>query len=131
MDFPYVRIQSGLFGPIVTLDIYARDGTCVSMEAYVDSGATYSIFRADRAEILGLKLHQGRKTLIIVGDGNEIPVYLFRLPVRFAGHSFIAIIGFSKKLGVGFNLLGRRGFFDKFRICFNDRAKLIQTTFLS
>lgn len=130
MDFPYLIIQPGLYGPMLTLEVWNLNGNWTSFEAYVDSGATYSIFDADSAAILGLEITQGRKSAIIVGDGNRIPVYLFQLPVRFSGHSFRATIGFSKKLGVGFNLLGRHSFFNHFRICFNDKERLLQTTYL-
>lgn len=131
MDFPYLMVQPGLYGPIVTLDVCGRQGNWINTEAYVDSGATYSIFDADTAAILGFQLNQGRKMFIVVGDGNRIPVYLFQLPVNFSGYKFRATIGFSEKLGVGFNLLGRHSFFDKFRVCFNDRERLLQTTYLA
>lgn len=130
MEFPYLVIPPGLHGPIITMEIWGRQRKWIGLEAYVDSGATYSIFDADSAVILGLDLPKGRRTLIVVGDGNKIPVFLFQLPVRFAGHSFKATIGFSQKLGVGFNLLGRQSFFDRFRICFNDKEKILQTTYL-
>ena len=35
------------------------------------------------------------------------------------------------ELRVGFNLLGRAGFFDRFTMCFNDRARLLTATRLS
>ena len=48
----------------------------------------------------------------------------------FQGHphtpslwSLIAPIGFSELLGVGFNILGRTGIFDKFQVCFNDHDR--------
>ena len=34
-------------------------------------------------------------------------------------------IGFSERLGVGFNLLGRSGVFNQFEVCFNDRARRV------
>jgi len=39
---------------------------------------------------------------------------------------FPADIGFSKQLGIGFNLLGRRSFFDRFKICFDDGKKFVE-----
>ena len=42
--------------------------------------------------------------------------------------SFNAVIGFSQKLGVGFNLLGRRSIFERFVIVFDDNKK--QITFI-
>ena len=89
--------------------------------AFVDSGATYSIFASKEAEGLGIEMKQGKRTMVVVGDGSYIPVYLFKIPVSIGDIEFIAEIGFSDRLGVGFNLLGRRDFFNVFKVCFNDR----------
>jgi hypothetical protein len=126
MKFDYVEIGSGIFAPIVTLEIF--NGEWIGFQAYVDSGASYSLFHADAAKILGIDYKTGRKVYITVGDGRRIPTYIFKLPVKFSNLKFKAIIGFSKKLGVGFNLLGRADFFDRFKICFSDRNKVLQTT---
>jgi len=39
---------------------------------------------------------------------------------------FEAVIGFSEGLGIGFNIMGRKDFFEKFRVCFNDKTDMIQ-----
>jgi len=36
-----------------------------------------------------------------------------------------APIGFSERLGVGFNLLGRKGIFEHFKVCFSDKERRI------
>jgi len=36
-----------------------------------------------------------------------------------------AEIGFSERLGVGFNLLGRKNIFDLFKVCFSDREEKV------
>lgn len=127
MRFSYREFSRGQFVPIVNLEVWS-DGRWIGLEAYVDSGATYSIFHTDVAEILSLDYRQGRKIMVRVGDGKQIPVYLHKLPVQFAGHKFTAVIGFSQSLGVGFNLLGRIDFFDRFRICFNDKERFLDAT---
>jgi hypothetical protein len=129
MRYPYREIAKGLLAPIVELQIWSS-GKWVDLDAYVDSGATYTIFGSDTAEILGINLRSGRRMMIRVGDGKLMPVYLHRLPVQFSGHKFTATIGFSESLGVGFNILGRISFFDRFRVCFNDKERVIDTTFL-
>jgi len=129
MKFYYRELSKGQFAPIVNLEVWS-DGRWIGIEAYVDSGATYSIFHTDVAEIMSLDYRQGRKIMIRVGDGKQIPVYLHKLPVQFAGHKFTAVIGFSQSLGVGFNLLGRVDFFDRFRICFNDKENFLEASYL-
>lgn len=126
MEFPYLEIDHREFAPIVPVEI--RGLIWISFEAYIDTGASCSIFHTDRAEVLGLNYRKGKKFYVKVGDGGLIPVYLHVLPVRFSGIEFKAPIGFSKELGVGFNLLGRAGFFEKFRICFNDRYRKVEVT---
>lgn len=95
------------------------------MEGYVDSGASVSIFHADRAEILGILYRDGRLLHLTVGDGGLLEVFLCRVPVRLGADYFTAEIGFSSHLGVGFNLIGRRTFFERFRVCFDDRRRFL------
>jgi hypothetical protein len=92
--------------------------------AFVDSGATCSIFASKEAEALGIEINKGKRTMVVVGDGSYIPVYLFRIPGSIGEIEFSFEIGFSERLGVGFNLLGRRDIFDIFRVCFSGREKM-------
>jgi predicted aspartyl protease len=120
--FPY-KTYRGFPCPIVTVRLNGFD-----VEAYVDSGAFYSIFSAYEAEVVGIDFKKGKSNHIIVGDGNTIPVYFHTLPITIGNVTFNAVIGFSQKLGVGFNLLGRRSIFEKFVIVFDDSKK--QITFI-
>lgn len=129
MNFPYLQLAPDLYAPIVPLEVWSR-GRWIVQEGYVDSGATLSIFGEESARLLGIQIRRGKRLSVRVGDGKDISVYVHVLRVRFAGVVFNASIGFSEELGVGVNLLGRKNFFEKFRICFNDRHKVVQTTLL-
>jgi len=48
--------------------------------------------------------------------------------VSLAGQEFEATIGFSKGLGVGFHILGRKTIFDRFGIYFNEKEKYVEFT---
>ena len=100
----------------------------MAMEAYVDSGASFSIFGSDRADLLGVDYKRGTPVHLVVGDGDSLEVFLHKVSVEFAGTEFVAEIGFSHELGIGFNLLGRKSFFDRFRICFDDRHRRLDVT---
>lgn len=121
MTFPYIDNE-----PIIPLDIQSTSGEWISFHAYVDSGAGYSVFHSDHAEVLGLKLEKGRKIFLTVGDGAQIPAYIHKVAVKFAGKQFIAEIAFSSSLGVGTNLLGLASFFDRFLICLNHKKKFVE-----
>ena len=125
MKFPYLEVSKDNFAPIITFEICAGQ-RWISLEAYIDSGATYSIFHVDTAGLLDIDYQEGKKILITVGDGGVIPVYLHKLPVRFAGLEFDAIVGFSKSLGVGFNLLGRAGFLRNLESVLTTEIKLLR-----
>jgi hypothetical protein len=63
--------------------------------------------------------------MIVVGDGSYIPTYFHDLSLKIGQHEIIAPIGFSERLGVGFNVLGRTGIFDRFQVCFNDHTRKV------
>jgi len=92
--------------------------------AYVDSGSFYSIFDDKVAEILDINLTEGEKVLAVVGDGSFIPIYLHKVGIKIGEDEFGMKIGFSSKLGVGFNLLGM-DIFDQYRVIFDNRAKKV------
>jgi hypothetical protein len=92
---------------------------------FVDSGATFSMLSVDEAARMGIDWRTGRHQMIVVGDGSYIPTFIHDLPVQIGGMQFTAPIGFSERLGVGFNLLGRAGVFTQFEVCFNDLARKV------
>jgi predicted aspartyl protease len=90
------------------------------VEVYVDSGAAYTVLHARIADGIGFDYRTGRRIYLQVGDGSFIPVYLHDLEIQLGTGRFIGEVGFSEKLSVGFNLLGRRSIFNRFKICFHE-----------
>ena len=117
----------GRYAPIVYLQAWTGN-RWLYLQAYVDSGASWSIFHVDVAQLLGIKLNRVKRRYVSLGNGSVLPVHLARLKVRFAGEEFTVPAGFSDALRMGFNLMGRAGFFDRFLMCFNDRARLLTVT---
>ncbi len=62
---------------LVEVQIINKNRTVRTL-AYLDTGATYSVFHADFAEELGLDIFSGERKEITVGDGGMIPLYLFK-----------------------------------------------------
>lgn len=122
VEFPYMKDAQGRFAPIVYLQAWTGN-RWLYLQAYVDSGAFWSIFHIDVAQLLGVSLRRAKRQYIELGDGNVVPIYLQHIRVRFAGTVFQAPAAFSDSLRAGFNLLGRAGFFDRFEVTFNDRAR--------
>lgn len=124
MKYPYIYFE-GKFLPIVPIQLQGKNGV-VNFNAFIDTGASYSLFHADEAEVLGIKLEEGTREEMIVGDGRPLLVYVHHVPIMLAGKRFLAHIGFSKEIGVNMNIIGRRDIFDRFMICFKEYEKTIE-----
>lgn len=114
----------GRLVPMITVGI-SLGGVWYPVEVYVDSGAAYTVLRAQIAVAAGFGYLTGQRIFLQVGDGSFIPVSLHDLEVQLGAERFIDRIGFSERLGVAFNLLGRATIFDRFRICFLERQRLL------
>jgi hypothetical protein len=127
VDFPYLKDAQGRYAPIVYLQVWTGD-RWLYLQAYVDSGASWSVFHLDVAQLLGVKLARAKRRYVTLGNGSVLPIYLQRIKVRFAGEEFRVPAGFSDALRMGFNLMGRAGFFTRFAMSFNDRTRLLTVT---
>lgn len=124
VSFSY-KLQKMGWLPIIPLTL-ASSNAEIRTEAYVDSGAHYSIFQMELAYLLGLNQAHAKKKNFVVGDGNHISSYIYRLKVGIADSDFIAEIAFSEKLRIGFNLLGRKDVFTHYtEIAFQETKRKI------
>jgi len=110
--------------PLITVGVRLEE-KWYPVEVYVDSGAAYSILRAQIAEGVGFDYRKGEVIFAQVGDGSFIPVYLHDIEIQLGVKQFVGKVGFSEKLGVGFNLLGRMSIFEQFTICFMENDRVI------
>lgn len=124
VKFKY-KISKTLKMPIITVAIEFNK-KWFPIEAYVDSGATYSVFTAQIADYIGLSYREGLRKYVQVGNGALIPIYLHDLQIQVGKNRITVPIGFSEKLGINFNLIGRVGFFDYFKVCFDEKNYIIQ-----
>lgn len=111
--------------PLIPLGL-GFEGKWQRVEAYVDSGAFYSVFKVGFAAALGIEWQKGEKVYVQVGDGGLIPVYLHAVDLQLRQQRFSGQVGFSDHLGVSFNLIGRVPLFTYFEICFDDRQGVIR-----
>ncbi|MDI6788658.1 MAG: hypothetical protein QME51_09830 [Planctomycetota bacterium] len=122
--FPYV-FYHGMYSPIIPIGVKSASGWG-KLWAYIDSGSVYSIFRYEEAASLDINIESGEKKLVKVGDGDLISLYLHTLVLQISHQQFESNVGFSEGLKVGFNIIGRHGIFERFRICFNDSQHIVR-----
>jgi hypothetical protein len=122
-SFSYFKKSEQWF-PVI--DIFIKGpGVTDRFKALVDSGAAYSVFRADVAEHLGVNIKIG-KEIFLQGIGGRILGYLHNLEVGLDETNFFRCkIIFSEEFTVSFNILGRDNFFLPFLITFNEREKIL------
>ena len=125
MKFPYVEIGPNLHAPMVPVELWTGN-RWLWVEAYVDSGASCSIFHAEVRDLIRPAIARPRRITMGLGDGRVIPVDIYQVKVRFAGRQLTVPIGFSKRFGTRFNLLGRLGFFERFLFTFNERSRTLE-----
>lgn len=121
--FPYKLVENRYI-PLIPLILHGPLETKIRTQAFVDSGATFSIFSMDIAKSLMLNLKDARKQFFVVGEGSFIPAKVIKIPVQIGDEKIICDIAFSEKLNIGFNLFGRKGIFEYFdEIAFNEKKK--------
>ena len=119
IEFAYT-LHKGYLMPIIPIMVQKH-----KVWVYVDSGATFSMINAAEAVDLGIDWRNGRRQMVVVGDGSFIPVFIHNVPIEIDNTQITIPIGFSERLGVGFNLLGRTGVFNQFEVCFNDHTRKV------
>lgn len=120
VKFSYLK-KGRQFFPIadLTLKTYRSQ---ISLKALVDSGASYSVFRSEVADYLGINIEKG-KPMYLEGIGGRILGYMHNLLVYIGNRLFKCKVVFSRELTISFNILGRDNFFMPFLITFCEKAK--------
>jgi predicted aspartyl protease len=123
--FPY-KLLYRRWLPIIPVLLTWR-GLSLRSEAYLDSGAFYSIFKIGVAAQLGVDLSRGKERMFVVADGSFIPARIMKMPIEIGGKRKIADIAFSDRLNIGFNLLGRKDVFDAFdEVVFKESSREVE-----
>ncbi len=121
-EFSYLE-KDGQFFPVIELTLKKAQRE-ITVRALIDSGASFSVFRPEIAEELGITLERGKK-IYLTGIGGRILGYLHNVPVCLGNKNFICKIVFSPEFTVSFNLLGRNNFFSPFVISFLEKNRQI------
>lgn len=120
--FKYYYNGEGYF-PAIPFYVFTADKK-LKLHALIDSGATISVFKDEVAEQLEIEVEKG-KQIYLGGVGGRIKGYIHKLYLEIAGRKFSCPVIFSREYLVSFNLLGREAVFDRFRIIFEEKKKLL------
>jgi hypothetical protein len=121
-EFSYLK-KDGQYFPVVTVCLSWK-GRGIRLEALVDSGASFSVFRPEVARYLGIRLEDGER-VYLTGVGGRILGYVHEVLIKVGEETFVCKIAFSPEFTVSFNLLGRDNFFLPFKITFIEKDRKV------
>ncbi len=124
MKYEYV-LSEDRFHPIIPIKLKGNTDW-IEFKAYIDTGASFCLFHTNVAQILEIDIEKGEKIEMVMGDGDILTAHLHQVFVSIANKEFTAVIAFSKGLGTGFNIIGRKDIFENFIVCFNEKEKWIE-----
>ncbi len=120
--FEYLTLR-GRHYPLIPIRIYHGESS-IRTYALVDSGSTLSVFRAEIADSLGVSIEKGER-MVLQSANAPLVVYVHKLRAELNGESFQLRVAFSEDLLTSFNMLGREGFFERFRVIFSERERVL------
>lgn len=119
INFPYHKNTQDNYFPIVRLTAYYKN-YIARTSALIDSGASISVFNPEVSQQLHLNIYEG-KEIFLGGIGGRIKGYIHNVKLEVANKILTVPIVFSNEYGVSFNLLGRDGVFEHFKILFDEK----------
>lgn len=123
VSFPYLLKGQQAF-PVADITLTSAHQS-LTVKAMVDSGTSFSVFRADVLEYLRVPLLRGEATYL-EGIGGRILGYRHRVLACVGATRFPLAVVFSQELTVSFNLLGRDNFFQQFLVTFDERRRTVR-----
>lgn len=131
MKFPYKKLPTskGKHLSVPIIDVGIKIPKRLGMLFYnclVDSGADRTYFHGDLARAYGLNVEDGEPSRGIGIAGQTFVAYKHKFKYNIGGIDIEDTIYFSDDLGTPFGILGREGFFNHFKICFDQRKETVE-----
>lgn len=118
--FPYGKIRGYLY-PMIDLTLKVRRNS-LKIKALLDSGASFSVLRAEIAEYFDIDIEQGKK-VYLEGISGRILGYIHYVYIIIGEKKFRSKVVFTREITIDINLVGRDNFFKHFLITFDENNK--------
>ena len=131
IEFDYAVLNAGenlslklIHLPVIPITL-ENEGKTFGVMCLIDSGAEYCILDAEIGRSLGLVIEEGQAVSLSGVQEPKFTAYLHDIQYRIGERSYPATIGFVDNAQMGYGILGRNGFFDYFKVCFDHREKKV------
>jgi hypothetical protein len=131
MKFQYKKLGKNRLGqdiirPIIPIKLKNRKKE-ILYEVLVDSGADICIMDAEIAELIGIKLTDGKKASFSGATGKPENCYSHIVEIEVGGWPYKTEVAFADGLSKsGYGIVGQRGFFEFFKVTFDYPANEIE-----
>lgn len=105
--------------PVAIIHLQGKDKRWYRFQPYLDTGADMSLLTRLDAEILGLKFKQSKEKLIGGVGGGLVKTFIHPVNLKIGETISRVPMAFADSDETP-RLLGRRGVFSRFYICFNE-----------
>ena len=100
----------------ISVPVWLRCGTkMVNLEAKVDTGATYCVFRREIGDLLGLDMESGRPQMMSTPTG-AFDTYGHEVEMKTLGVEMSAVVYFAANEGFNRDVVGQIGWLDRLRL---------------
>lgn len=125
MKFPYKHYGERTLRPVIPVELRSGRGR-VRYEVLVDSGADINVVPAEVGELLGIDIESGERSGVGGITGGTLPYYLHPVTIHVGGWAYEVEMGFMPGMpAMGYGVVGQRGFFDLFKVIFDqDREEI-------
>ena len=123
ISFDYKEIKGKSY-PAIPVTLLSK-GKRIEIYTIIDSGSEVSLFDKELAKRLGINYRLTKDIRYMGGVSGRLLVYVHQLDISIGGRTFPCKIGFSDERTTSHNLLGRQGFFENFKITFDEKNKKI------
>ncbi len=135
MRFPYLKIPAigfpqtkHFYKPIIPIRlINPKTNKGIRIDALIDSGADATVLAATFGKEIGLDVRKGEEAKLSGLGGKAIRAYFHEIILEVGGNKVGSFVGFTYSKGVA-AILGQIGFFDKFKVVFDQKKEAIEIT---
>lgn len=114
-----------LLKPIVPIYLF-HEKSFIRLEALIDSGADFSVFHSEVADVLRIPWNKGTPNNFVGITGATGLVYFHTLKLKIGDSTKLISCGFSEDLSEeSYCILGQEGFFENFKVNFNLHSESI------
>jgi hypothetical protein len=128
MKFKYVHYKSGVLRPIIPIQLKRGEHT-IGYHVLIDSGADMCVFDASMGRVLGIDISKGKKEVLYGVGGKASLSHICPITIRVGRKDYVIEANFIEDAGnhiVPYGVVGQRGFFEHFKICFDRKKEEIE-----